>query len=118
MLLTLTSALTPKPDGKVLVHTPYDPRTCKRGLLLDGLELIRRLCAQIPAPRQHMVRYLGWNSSRARGERAKRNVSTLAAPLARDDSPQAAARRRSWARLIRRIFEVEPLLCSRCKVEM
>jgi hypothetical protein len=28
------------------------------------------------------------------------------------------ARRRSWARLLRRIYEVDPLLCPRCCVEM
>ena len=111
-------AVTRKPDGKVLVQTPYNSRTGKRGLVLDELELIRRLCAQIPAPRQHMVRYFGWYSSRARGERAKREATTTIAPTNRDDSPHAKARRRSWARLIRRIFEVDPLLCPKCKVEM
>ena len=27
---------------------------------LDPLELIRRLCTQIPVPRQHLVRCYGW----------------------------------------------------------
>ena len=61
---------------------------------LDPLELILRLCAQIPAPRQHLVRYYGWYANRTRGAR------------------------RSWARLLRKIFEVDPLLCPQCGVEM
>jgi hypothetical protein len=29
-----------------------------------------------------------------------------------------AVRRQAWARLIRRTFEVDPMVCPRCKVEM
>ena len=112
------------------VQTPYDPRTGQRTLELDDLELIRRLCAQIPAPRQHLVRYFGWYSSRARGDRGRRKsgesgngaprseVDVRADTEHRDDSPAARSRRRSWARLLRRIFEVDPLLCPQCGVEM
>jgi hypothetical protein len=35
----------------------------------------------------------------------------------RPDSPWLAARRKSWARLIRRVYEVDPLLC-RCGERM
>lgn len=35
-----------------------------------------------------------------------------------EDSDFARERRRSWARLLRRILEVDPLLCPRCGVEM
>jgi hypothetical protein len=92
-------AIERKDQGKVLVQTPYDPRTGQRTLELDDLELIRRLCAQIPAPRQHLVRYFGWYSSRARGDRARRQgrESGNGAPRSevrtdaehRDDSPAA-----------------------------
>ena len=81
---------------------------------LDRLELIRRLCTQIPAPRQHMVRYYGWYSSRARGARGE--VTRQAVPD--DTRPETIARRRSWAQLLRKIFEVDPLLCPQCGVEM
>ena len=47
----------------------------------------------------------------ARGE-------VIAAPSSDDTSPAAVARRRSWARLLRKIFEVDPLLCPQCGVEM
>jgi len=116
-------AIERKDQGKVLVQTPYDPRTGQRTFELDDLELIRRLCAQIPAPRQHLVRYFGWYSSRARGDRGRRKSEEgdSGAPRPevrtdaehRDDSPAARSRRRSWARLLRRIFEIDPLLCPR-----
>ncbi len=78
--------------------------------MLSGLPYpcrIRRLCAQIPAPRQHLVRYYGWYSHRARGARA----NPQDAPIARAPS---TARSRSWARLLRRIFELDPMLCPQC----
>jgi hypothetical protein len=95
-------AIERKDKGKVLVQTPYDPRTGQRTLEFDDLELIRRLCAQIPAPRQHLVHYFGWYSSRARGVRARRQSGEgdSGAPRPevrtdaehRDDSPAARSR--------------------------
>ena len=38
-----------------------------------------------------------------------------AAPDPPQASPQLAALRRRWASLIRRIYEVDPLLCPRCR---
>ena len=62
-----------------------------------------------------MVRYYGWTSNRGRGQR---HLPDPTPPPPADDSPSAIARRRSWARLMRRIFEVDPLLCPQCGVEM
>ena len=107
-------AVEPAGERKVKVRTPLQPQTGQRNLELDCLELIRRLCAQIPAPRQQMVRYYGFYSNRGRSRRR----TPAPAPPPDDDSPTAATRRRSWARLLRRIFEVDPLLCPQCGVEM
>jgi len=100
-------------DTTTMVRTPTDPRTGQRDLELDNLELIRRLTAQIPAPRQHLVRYYGFYSNRARGARRTQGDT----PVAPDPVP-ATDRGRSWARLLRRIFEVDPLLCPQCQVVM
>jgi hypothetical protein len=99
---------------RVQVRTPPDPVTGRNVMELDRLELIRRLCVQIPAPRQHLVRYYGWYSNRARGARGE----VVPAPAPDDTSPAAVSRRRSWARLLRKLFEVDPLLCPQCGVEM
>ena len=100
------------------VRTPFHPETGKRDMELDGLELIRRLCAQIPAPRQHLVRYYGWYSNRARGARRGADARPSPAEGISNDSPQSVARRRSWARMLRRIFELDPMLCPQCGIEM
>jgi hypothetical protein len=36
----------------------------------------------------------------------------------REDGPDARALRRSWAQLIKRIYEVDPLVCPSCGSEM
>ncbi len=36
----------------------------------------------------------------------------------RDDGPDARAMRRSWAQLLKRIYEVDPLVCPSCGSEM
>ena len=56
----------------------------------------------------------------ARGKQRKRaqaDTPTAAAPsppTAPPPSPSQAALRRSWARMIRRVYEVDPLVCPRC----
>jgi hypothetical protein len=100
-------AITPLDAARVVVRTPPDPQTGSQRLELDVLEMIRCLCAQIPAPRQHLVRYHGWTSYRARGVRGEgAAIETSSVP--------STPRSRSWARLLRKIFEVDPLLCSQC----
>ena len=39
-------------------------------------------------------------------------------PVADPESEYATARRQSWARLLRKVLEVDPLLCPQCQVEM
>ena len=39
---------------------------------------------------------------------------TLEVPATETDAPDARARRRAWARLLARVYEVDPLVCPRC----
>jgi hypothetical protein len=114
------------PDGQVLVPTPPDPRTGATEVVLDPLDLLHRIVIQIPDPGQHMVRYCGAYSCRGRraharmDETANEGGSTDPESPARgqggttdgDPDPEVEvsayvrARRRSWARLIRRVFGV------------
>ncbi|MEE8104664.1 MAG: hypothetical protein V3T86_03920, partial [Planctomycetota bacterium] len=49
-------------------------------------------------------------------------LRTYAADLATTEATELSAfateRRRSWARLLRKVLEVDPLLCPDCRVEM
>jgi len=102
-------------DGRVLLEIPPDPRTGATALSLDPLEWIRRITNQIPDPRMHLVRYYGAYANRSRrlyreamGEgRGSKPAETVPA------DPATLPRRRSWARLLKKVFEVD-MICPRC----
>lgn len=79
------------------------------------LELLLR---HVPDRYEHLVRYVGWYSNRARGERAKaakeHNVPSARAPSAEPVSEFAARAKATWARLIRKVYEADPLQCPKC----
>ena len=107
------------PDGRVRVETPPDPKTGQKALVLDALEFIHRVTTQIPDPRRHLIRYYGAYSHRHRGARRAREEAAGGVPQAAsasdgDAETPASPSRASWARLVRRIYEVDPLLCPRC----
>ena len=107
------------PDGRVRVETPPDPETGQTSLVLDVMEFSHRVTTQIPDPRRHLIRYYGAYSHRHRGTRRAREEAAGGVPQAAsasdgDAETPASPSRASWARLVRRIYEVDPLLCPRC----
>ena len=92
---------------------------------MDALDWIAQVFSHIPDPVEQMVRYYGWYSNVSRGKRRKPGVSV---PVEAEvqDAPQpesdgehfARQRRRSWARLLKKIYEVDPLRCPHCGSEM
>ena len=131
--------------GRVHIETPRDPRTGQTILDLDELEFVHAVCQQIPDRRLHLVRYYGAYASRNRRSlRAARDALAVGEPstpcvdgperASRAEGPPAfenatslepalpgsaeAVRRQAWARLIRRVFEVDPMMCLRCKIAM
>ncbi len=95
----------------------------------DPAEFLARVIMHVPEPRRHLVRYYGAYSNVSRGKRRRQDKATIGAgprdseyaPAARadrDQSPDARALRRSWAQLIKRVYEVDPLVCPSCGGEM
>ncbi len=87
----------------------------------DVLEFIARVVDHIPEPSQQMTRYWGFYANAARGKRHKAEEEAGASPKrAREDSVEAFTRqaRLSWAKLIRRVYEIDPLLCPFCGGQM
>jgi hypothetical protein len=93
----------------------------------DPAEFLARAIMHIPEPRRHLVRYYGWYSNVSRGRRRKADAEHEGAVTADTGAPSRAARdeirdgralRRSWAQLIKRIYEVDPLVCPSCGSEM
>ena len=67
------------------------------------------LLRHVPDRYEHLVRYVGWYSNRARGERAKdrndRDAPNPCAASAETVSEFAQHARAAWTRLIRKVYE-------------
>ena len=70
------------------------------------------------------MRYYGAYSNRARGQRRKAEEKLEAhgsSEISQEPvppPPERASLRRRWANLIRRVYEVDPLVCPRCGSQM
>ena len=86
----------------------------------DVLEFLARVVDHIPEPSQQTVRYWGFYANAARGKRRKAALAGDAAqaPPRQDEDEFTRHARLSWAKLIRRVYEVDPLLCPFCGAEM
>src|SRR5438034_2303714 len=97
------------------ITTPPDPRTGATVRLFDPLDWIHAITAHIPDRGRRCVRYYGAFANPARAPKASSEQQTppAAGPGASADTASELVQRRraSWARLIQKIFEVDPLLC-------
>ena len=92
----------------------------------DPADFLARVIMHVPEPRRHLVRYYGAYSNASRGRR-RREIQGDDQPQSRgacceadrdDAAPDARTLRRRWAEMIKRVYEVDPLLCPRCGAEM
>jgi hypothetical protein len=81
----------------------------------EPLEWMAALVSHIPDRGGQTVRYYGYYSNFTRGRLKKESVEPEF-HIIEDDSPGGL--NKSWARLIQKIYEVDPLVCSRCGGEM
>jgi hypothetical protein len=90
--------------------------------IFPALDFLAALCSHIPDTGQQLVRYYGASSNARRvSARAPAPASAQPAeprPPPHDDSDSAEEfardRKRSWARLIKKVYEADPLVCPRC----
>jgi len=68
----------------------------------------------VPQRRQQSVKYYGRYANSTRGRLRKRqHVDPI--PTVLEPPISSEAFRRNWARLIQKVFEVDPLVCSHCQ---
>ena len=82
----------------------------------DALEFLATLSSHVPKHYESITRYYARYSCRRRGERAK---------LAPDNEAEITEsdyrrdfRASSWAACVKRIYEIDPLECPKCKAQM
>jgi hypothetical protein len=83
--------------------------------LVSACDWLAALAAHIPNTGEHLVRYYGWYSNVNRGKRRKtpeKGEDSLPSEDVSEVSSSAATH--AWARLIKQVYEVDPLVCTRC----
>ena len=88
--------------------------------IFEPLDFLAELTQHIPNQGEHLIRYYGCYSNKARGmarqKTAPSTPPTDAAPTPAPPtlSPADRQARRRWAMLIQRVYQVDPLTCPKC----
>jgi len=124
--------------GKVLFHTKYNKYFKENLKVFEAKEFISQLTQHIVPPRMRIIRYYGLYSSRSRQKWEEWKYVSRHAPqgwkdvhnksvseeknedIAYDETQAAYSGNKGsvWARLIAKIYETEPLVCTKCGGEM
>ncbi|MCJ7541527.1 MAG: transposase zinc-binding domain-containing protein [Desulfobacterales bacterium] len=97
-------------DGAKVVYESKDGKTSKT---FEAVDWLAQLVTHIPNRGEQMVRYYGYYSNRSRGDRKKQGKDDQVPALIQSAiSPKEF--RKNWARLIQKIYNVDPLLCPKC----
>jgi hypothetical protein len=118
----------------MLYHTSYNPWLKQNTTLWDAMDFIAALTQFIPPWGVCCIHYYGLYSSRCKARWQRLPHVARIAPAVWKEShaeqlpgdpgfalrqavPQLACRS-AWARLIAKVYEVDPLICPRCGSEM
>jgi hypothetical protein len=102
--------------------------------ILSPLDFLAEFTQHIPPKGAHTIRYNGYYSNKTRGMRKKAAAEKAAKPSSRRAPTRSVGRLRggarnastspparcsqTWAMLIKRVYEVDPLCCPRCGSQM
>jgi len=125
--------------GKVLFHTKYSEYFKQNVHLFDAFDFLAELTQHIPPKGLQLIRRYGLYASRTKGrwqdmpwvaERAPDGWKATHRNSAGndhmgfdslsdgDEEITVDARQRAWARLLAKVYEVDPLVCPKCGAEM
>ena len=94
----------------------YQSKDGKEDRVFDALEWLAAMCSHVPNKGEQMVRYYGYYSNVTRGKRKKNDHKLIPSILEPDGSSKEY--RKNWARLIQKIYEVDPLTCPKYSGKM
>jgi len=95
----------------------YESKDGKTSKTFDALDWLARLVTHIPHKGEQMVRYYGFYSNKSRGLRKKAGTDDEVPALIESDGSKKEFRK-NWARLIKNIYNVDPLVCPQCHGRM
>jgi len=92
--------------------------SCPAEARWDVLEFLARVVDHIPETSQQTVRYWGYYANAARGKRRKAapGEDATQTPSREDDDECSRRARLTWAKLIRRVYEVAPSTSRRARL--
>lgn len=82
--------------------------------VFDPLDFVAEVTRHIPDPGKPLIRYYGWDSNKSRGLRAQAQPPATGSEEKPPRGPSAKEARQRWAALIKKGYEVDPLLCPQC----
>jgi hypothetical protein len=88
-----------------------------------GMQAFAAMCSHVPNKGEQMVRYYGYYSPASRGiSRGKRKKQDHDGcgwiPCILEEDGSSKERRKNWARLIQKIYEMDQLTCQKCSGKM
>jgi hypothetical protein len=100
------------PDSGMVIYRSKPHATMKRNYqLMPAIKWLRLLMNHIPDRYEHLARYYGYYSNRSRGARRLiENGDDTAGSIHIDEPPAITRRKAAWARLIQKVYEVDPPL--------
>ncbi len=97
-------------SGMVIYRSKLHATLKRNYQLMPALKWLRRLLNHAPDKYEHLVRYYGYYSNRSRGARRLiDNGDDTAGSIHIDEPPANTRRNASWAPLIQKVYEVDPL---------
>jgi hypothetical protein len=108
-LLSLERLSLDEREGQVSYHYGKGAEEVER---MDYLEFIARVVSHIPDKGQVTVRYYGLYANAHRGKVKKASVVPVALGMIEEERRPIPAK--GWAEMIRKVYEVDPMLCPRC----
>jgi len=115
-------------NGRVVYHSRMNQTTRRNFEVFTAVDFLAAVTRHIPDKGAQIVKYYGWYSNKARGQRARNAVGRagLPGPPSSAESaianPQSKIRKkipsRTWRELIKKIWNTDPLLCPKCGGEM
>jgi hypothetical protein len=89
--------------------------------IMPGTQWLALLLQHVPDKGEQLVRYYGWYSNRCRGMRKqneKNDQTEITVSEASVDPDFSRAAKAVWARLIQKVYEVDPMSCPHCGAEL
>jgi hypothetical protein len=113
------------PDGTIIYRSEMNEKIHRNFEIFSPCDFIAAITQHIPDKSFQMVRYYGWYSNKARGQRDKRKADAGQPDAGKaiqvidvsDHKPRRIPSPK-WRELIKKVWEADPLICPRCSKVM